>query len=85
MFPTMNNNQQRESIEDAFKRIRSMDASLDKQLQTFSESVRQRRPDSPTQSTGWSSGFGRVAPAIRRRSRASRCRPSSSLMKPDTW
>jgi peroxiredoxin len=45
MFPTMNNNQQRESIEDAFKRIRSMDASLDKQLQTFSESVRQRRPE----------------------------------------
>jgi len=45
MFPTMNNNQQRESIEDAFKRIRSMDASLDEQLQTFSESVRKRRPE----------------------------------------
>jgi peroxiredoxin len=45
MFPTMNNNQQRESIEDAFKRIRSMDASLDEQLQAFSESVRKRRPE----------------------------------------
>jgi peroxiredoxin len=45
MFPTMSNNQQRESIEDAFKRIRSIDASLDEQLQTFSESVRKRRPE----------------------------------------
>ncbi len=45
MFPSMNNNRPRESIEDAFKRIRSMDASLDKQLQTFSESVRKRSPD----------------------------------------
>jgi peroxiredoxin len=45
MFPTMNNNQQRESIEDAFRRIRSIDASLDEQLQTFSESVRKRRPE----------------------------------------
>jgi peroxiredoxin len=45
MFPTMNNNQQRESIEDAFKRIRSIDASLDEQLQTFSQSVRKRRPE----------------------------------------
>jgi peroxiredoxin len=45
MFPTMSSNQQRESIEDAFKRIRSIDASLDEQLQTFSESVRKRRPE----------------------------------------
>jgi peroxiredoxin len=45
MFPTMSNNQQRESIEDAFRRIRSIDASLDEQLQTFSESVRKRRPE----------------------------------------
>jgi len=41
----MNNSRPRESIEDAFKRIRSMDASLDEQLQTFSQSVRQRSPD----------------------------------------
>jgi peroxiredoxin len=41
----MSNNQQRESIEDAFRRIRSIDASLDEQLQTFSESVRKRRPE----------------------------------------
>jgi peroxiredoxin len=45
MFPSMNNNRPRESIEDAFKRIRSMDASLDEQLQTFSESTRKRSPD----------------------------------------
>ena len=45
MFPTMSNTQQRESIEDAFRRIRSIDASLDEQLQTFSESVRKRRPE----------------------------------------
>jgi len=41
----MSNNRPRESIEDAFRRIRSTDASLDEQLQTFSESVRQRSPD----------------------------------------
>jgi peroxiredoxin len=45
MFPSMNNNRPRESIEDAFKRIRSMEASLDEQLQTFSESTRKRSPD----------------------------------------
>ena len=45
MFPSMSNNRPRESIEDAFKRIRSMDASLDEQLQTFSESARKRNPD----------------------------------------
>ena len=45
MFPSMNNNRPRESIEDAFKRIRSMDASLEEQLQTFSASMRQRSPD----------------------------------------
>jgi len=45
MFSSMNNPRPRESIEDAFKRIRSMDASLDEQLQTFSESVRKRSPD----------------------------------------
>jgi peroxiredoxin len=45
MFPSMNNPRPRESIEDAFKRIRSMDASLDEQLQTFSESMRKRSPD----------------------------------------
>jgi len=41
----MSNNRPRESIEDAFRRIRSTDASLDEQLQTFSDSVRQRSPD----------------------------------------
>jgi peroxiredoxin len=41
----MSNIRPRESIEDAFKRIRSMDASLDEQLQTFSASVRKRSPD----------------------------------------
>src|SRR5215471_15685243 len=45
MFPTMNNNPPRESIEDAFKRIRSVDASLNEQLQMFSQSVRKRRPE----------------------------------------
>jgi peroxiredoxin len=45
MCPSMNNNRPRESIEDAFKRIRSVDASLDEQLQMFSQSTRQRSPD----------------------------------------
>jgi peroxiredoxin len=45
MFPSMSNTRPRESIEDAFKRIRSMDASLDEQLRTFSESARKRSPD----------------------------------------
>jgi peroxiredoxin len=45
MFTTMNNNSPRERIEDAFKRIRSVDASLDQQLQMFSQSVRKRRPE----------------------------------------
>jgi peroxiredoxin len=45
MCPSMNNNRPRESIEDAFKRIRSIDASLDEQLQMFSQSTRQRSPD----------------------------------------
>jgi len=45
MFPSMSNTRPRESIEEAFKRIRSMDASLDEQLQTFSESARKRSPE----------------------------------------
>jgi peroxiredoxin len=35
----------RQSLEEEFKRIRSMDASLGEQLEAFSESARQRRPD----------------------------------------
>ena len=34
-----------EDLEDAFKRIRGMDASLGEQLRMFSESARQRRPE----------------------------------------
>jgi peroxiredoxin len=45
MCPSMSNNRPRESIEDAFRRIRSVDASLDEQLQMFSQSTRQRSPD----------------------------------------
>jgi peroxiredoxin len=35
----------REDLEEAFKRIRGMDASLGEQLRIFSESARERRPD----------------------------------------
>jgi peroxiredoxin len=35
----------REELEESFRRIRGMDASLNEQLQAFSESARQRRPD----------------------------------------
>jgi peroxiredoxin len=35
----------RENLEDAFKRIRGMDASLGEQLRMFSESARERRPE----------------------------------------
>src|SRR5262245_48508128 len=41
----MNTSRPRESIEDAFNRIRSMDASLGEQLRAFSESARIRRPE----------------------------------------
>ena len=41
----MNSNRPPESIEDAFKRIRSIDASLEEQLRAFSESARMRRPE----------------------------------------
>src|SRR5262249_52911958 len=41
----MSNGRPRESIEDAFKRIRSMDASLSEQLRAVSEAARQRRPE----------------------------------------
>ena len=34
-----------ESFDEAFKRVRDMDASLDEQLRAFAESTRQRRPD----------------------------------------
>ena len=41
----MTSNVQRESLEEAFKRIRGMDASLGEQLQAFAESSRHRRPE----------------------------------------
>jgi len=41
----MTSNVQRESLEEAFKRIRGMDASLGEQLQAFAESSRRRRPE----------------------------------------
>jgi peroxiredoxin len=41
----MSSNAPRESFEEAFQRIRSMDASLAEQLEAFSKSTRQRRPD----------------------------------------
>ena len=41
----MTNNAIRENLEQAFRRIRGMDASLDEQLKSFSDEVRHRRPD----------------------------------------
>src|SRR5436305_12505693 len=41
----MSTNTVREELEEAFKRIRGMDAALNEQLQAFSESARQRRPE----------------------------------------
>ena len=41
----MTANVTRENLEEAFKRIRGMDASLGEQLQAFAESSRQRRPE----------------------------------------
>jgi len=41
----MTDNRPRESIEDAFKRIRSMDASLNEQLHAYAEAARKRRPE----------------------------------------
>jgi peroxiredoxin len=41
----MTSNLPRENLEEAFKRIRGMDASLGQQLQAFAGSSRQRRPE----------------------------------------
>lgn len=41
----MNANVSEESFDEAFQRVREMDASLDEQLRTFADSARQRRPD----------------------------------------
>jgi peroxiredoxin len=41
----MTSNALREDLEQAFHRIRAMDASLDEQLKAFSDATRQRRPD----------------------------------------
>jgi peroxiredoxin len=43
--PGMNANVSEESFDEAFQRVREMDASLDEQLRTFADSARQRRPD----------------------------------------
>jgi peroxiredoxin len=41
----MTNNAIRDNLEQAFKRIRGMDASLNEQLKSFSDEARHRRPD----------------------------------------
>ena len=41
----MNANIGGESFDEAFKRVRDMDASLDEQLRAFADAARQRRPD----------------------------------------
>jgi peroxiredoxin len=41
----MNGNVRGESFDEAFERVRDMDASLDEQLRTFADAARQRRPD----------------------------------------
>ena len=41
----MNANVDGESFDEAFKRVRDMDASLDEQLRAFADAARQRRPD----------------------------------------
>jgi peroxiredoxin len=41
----MSNNAIRENLEQAFQRIRGMDASLSEQLKSFSDDARHRRPD----------------------------------------
>jgi peroxiredoxin len=43
--PWMNANVGGESFDEAFQRVREMDASLDEQLRTFADAARQRRPD----------------------------------------
>ena len=41
----MNANIGGESLDDAFRRVRDMDASMDEQLRAFADTVRQRRPE----------------------------------------
>ena len=41
----MNTDLSEESFDEAFKRVRDMDASLDEQLRAFADAARQRRPD----------------------------------------
>jgi len=45
MGKAMTSNAPRESLEEAFKRIRGMDASLGGQLLAFAESARRRSPE----------------------------------------
>jgi hypothetical protein len=41
----MTNNAIRDNLEQAFQRIRGMDASLNEQLKSFSDDAKRRRPD----------------------------------------
>ena len=41
----MNANIERESLDDAFRRVRDLDVSLREQLRTFAETVRRDRPE----------------------------------------
>jgi peroxiredoxin len=41
----MNTNSERETLDDAFRRVRDLDVSLREQLRTFSETVRRDRPE----------------------------------------
>src|SRR5262249_13854562 len=63
----MSNGRPRESIEDAFKRIRSMNASLSEQLRAFSEAARRGSRDFADEIDGFverlrQSGAGEPAP-----------------------
>ena len=64
----MNANVGGESFDEAFKRVRDMDASLDEQLRAFADAARQRRPD-----------FAAAVDRLVERLRATWCRRSAPL------
>ena len=82
----MNANVSGEDFDEAFKRARDMDASLDEQLRTFAEAARQRRPDfaEAVDRLDELSDFADMGSVTRRHRRANRYPLSFCLMTRDT-
>ena len=71
----MSTNAPPESLEEAFRRIRSLDSSLGEQLEAFSESARQRRPD-------FAAAIDRLVERLRQNGAGERAPQPGDLMPP---